>query len=322
MGTSGERPAVSHRQARVPYRWPYWWAAALAGASLCIAAPFALAIPAGATGGPPSQVVLPPGGSSAAVESTDCDAAANCTAVGHFTDANGNQQGFVDQGSGGNWLPAQQVVPPADAAGDPVVDLSALSCPTQSTCEAVGSYHDSDLLMEGLEVHLVSGNWVASAIALPASAGAPPSSPCYGPSECPTSPASTLASVSCPAPGECAAVGRVQYPGSARALIWTETGGKWSTAFEPSIPTENTTVPTQDSLASVSCPSVGNCSAVGAFGDKEQLYGLAVDESAGTWGTGTQVQPPQGASSTTSMSLTSVSCTSGGNCSATGYYGA
>jgi hypothetical protein len=74
-------------------------------------------------------------------------------------------------------------------------------------------------------------------------------------------------------------------------------------------------------LFSVSCTSAGNCGAGGGYSTGSgQQQALVVSEIHGVWGRGEEV-PGTGALNTSGdAEVTSVSCTSAGNCSAGGYY--
>src|SRR5437764_917772 len=71
---------------------------------------------------------------------------------------------------------------------------------------------------------------------------------------------------------------------------------------------------------SLSCPSAGNCSAVGTYDDSSgHTQGLLLTETAGMWAAGVEAILPANAGSNPEVGL-SVSCTSAGNCSAVGEY--
>jgi hypothetical protein len=67
-------------------------------------------------------------------------------------------------------------------------------------------------------------------------------------------------------------------------------------------------------VASVSCPSVGNCSAGGGYSGSG-TKAFVVDETNGTWGTAMELS-----GKTTDAGIDSLSCASAGNCSAGGWY--
>jgi hypothetical protein len=106
-------------------------------------------------------------------------------------------------------------------------------------------------------------------------------------------------------------------------LVLSETAGIWSAGVEASLPANATTGANQDvSLDAVSCPSPGNCSAVGNYNDSSgNGDGLLLTETGGLWATGVQATLAANAvHSNQSVSLKSVSCASPGNCSAVGTY--
>jgi cytochrome c551/c552/ferredoxin len=119
-----------------------------------------------------------------------------------------------------------------------------------------------------------------------------------------------LASVACPSAGNCVAVG--DYTVNARdgfsheeAMAATETKGAWNAGVEIGA-----------SLEDVTCTSAGNCVGVGG---KE-----VVAETRGVWGAARKLRLPAGALVTSReerhASLSSVACTSAGNCVAVGSY--
>jgi hypothetical protein len=78
-------------------------------------------------------------------------------------------------------------------------------------------------------------------------------------------------------------------------------------------------------LASVACPSIGNCVAVGRYEDAatDQPQAMVVSETNGTWGAASELTLPPGASTSRSplgAELNSVACTSAGSCVAVGNY--
>src|SRR5438067_1293390 len=72
---------------------------------------------------------------------------------------------------------------------------------------------------------------------------------------------------------------------------------------------------------SLSCPSAGNCSAVGTYADSSgHAQGLLLTETAGTWAAGVDAVLPANAGSNPDVGLNAVSCASAGNCTAVGSY--
>ena len=236
------------------------------------------------------------------LNSVSCPSAGDCAAVGDYRDSSGNQQGLLLTESSGTWTGAEAPLP-AGAGTDPYVSLSSVSCPSAGDCAAVGSYSDSDDSFQGLLLTEASGTWTATKAPLPAGASG------YG---------ASLSSVSCASAGNCVAVG--YYSDSSynqQGLLLTEALGTW-TATEAPLPAG--AGGNVASLSSVSCPSAGNCAAVGYYYDSSHnQQGLLLTEASGTW-TATEAPLPAGAGTDPYVSLSSVSCASAGNCAAVGYY--
>lgn len=126
--------------------------------------------------------------------------------------------------------------------------------------------------------------------------------------------------VSCPAPNSCTAVGG-PISGDHTPSVVTETSGSWSTAQSIPIPSGAAT----GALNAVSCPSVGNCLAVGSYqfpGEAGPTEPLVEGETAGTW---SQSAGPSLPSDTLTdpyeyATFSAVWCASPGNCEVAGTY--
>src|SRR5947209_5643317 len=134
-------------------------------------------------------------------------------------------------------------------------------------------------------------------------------------------PGVALSSVSCPAAGDCSAVGSyLDSSGNRQGLLLTESAGTWTTGVEALLPADAGSNPGGGPI-SVSCAAAGYCSAVGNYVDSSgNVQGLLLTEAAGTWATGEEATPPADALSNTTVGLDSVSCTSPSACSAVGVY--
>lgn len=109
----------------------------------------------------------------------------------------------------------------------------------------------------------------------------------------------------------------VSASGAASASVYRATGA------EAGLPANAATGSAQDvELSSISCPSAGDCSAVGSYVDNTGATDLLLlTETGGAWGAGTEaVLPANAAASQDGVGLDSVSCASAGNCSAVGSY--
>lgn len=129
-----------------------------------------------------------------------------------------------------------------------------------------------------------------------------------------------LADVSCPAVGQCVAVGydraKTATGGVYQGLAETLSDGVWTPATIPGLTSRSSPI----SLGSVSCPVVGSCVAVGFIYSASEIPTPKIERlSGGRW---YPVRPPLpgDASSHPSALLTDVNCPATGACVATGWY--
>jgi hypothetical protein len=179
-----------------------------------------------------------------------------------------------------------------------------VSCAAPGNCGAVGTYIDSSRTTQGLLLTETAGAWAAGVQAsLPANAG--------------TAQNVSLRSVSCPAAGDCSAVGiYIDSSGTTQGLLLDEIGGTWTPGVQAILPA---LAGRQAAfLTSVSCAAAGSCSAVGirAYTGGEQA--LLLTETRGVWAPGVDAILP--ANAALGVDLSSVSCASAGDCSAVGNY--
>jgi hypothetical protein len=246
-------------------------------------------VPAGVAANP--DVVL---------NSVSCGSAADCTAVGSYTDGT-EGQGLLLTQSGSSWSTAEASLP----TGGTAATVSSVSCAAAGECTAVGSY-TAGSNTQGLLLTQSSGSWGTGAEAsLPSGATG-----------------ANLASVSCVSSGECAAVGvYTDSAGNGQGLLLSKAGGTWGTGEEAGLPAGASSSNQDADADSVSCSSAGNCSAVGTyFDDADQQQGFLLTEAGGSWSAAAQLTIVSGASSNPDVSLDSVSCAAAGNCGAGGTY--
>jgi outer membrane protein OmpA-like peptidoglycan-associated protein len=242
------------------------------------------------------------------LSSVSCASAGNCTAVGRYLDSSGDAQGLLLTETTGAWATGVQATLPASVNANPNVSLSSVSCASAGNCTAVGRYLDSSGNLQGLLLTETSGSWATGVEAtLPADAGSNPNV--------------SLDSVSCAYAGNCTAVGRYEGGGAeAQGLLLSETSGSWTTGVEATLPANATSGPNV-SLNSVSCTSVGNCTAIGTDDNASSNEpGLLLTETAGSWATAVEATVPANAEEPASPSLGSVSCAPAENCTAVGGY--
>ncbi len=254
--------------------------------------------------------------------SVSCPSTGNCAAVGYYMDASGNQQGLLASESNGTWTASEADVGPLGGASQPSTTLVQVSCVSSGNCAAVGSYSDTagDILpVIETESGGTWGEGVPDMSRLPSVASA-------GTQD------ALLQSVSCPSAGNCTAVGSyvdgTANGGSIQGMLLAESNGSWAPATEAPLPGDayatggGSGTPAQSdlTLASVSCASAGNCTAVGSYDatSADNVEPLELTETGGAWATGTAVSVPSGAAANPEAWLDSVVCSSPGACVASG----
>ncbi len=242
---------------------------------------------------PPTAAIV----AMASFTGLSCTSASTCEAVGWSWDGWDQRQPIAVSESGGSWTGVAVAVPVAATNAE----LDGVSCTSAGNCTAVG--YDTDSSGDhGLVATETEGSWS------PATETAAPTGATR----------SRLSGVSCTSAGNCTAVGYDTGSSGDHGLVATETEGSWGQAIEVVPPVGFASPPANARLTSVSCPTAGNCEAVGEFFSGSSGIGsggmLAVFEQGGTWARGTQVAP--------GAQLSGVSCTSAGDCEGAGGDGA
>jgi hypothetical protein len=129
-----------------------------------------------------------------------------------------------------------------------------------------------------------------------------------------------VVSASCARGGYCAAGGYYTDRGRHRqAFIVIRTRGRWGKAVRvPGLAALNTSGSAQ--VASVSCPSAGNCAAGGSYTDINGGQGFVVNETKYHWPAAIAVPGLATLNIGENASVGSLSCGSAGNCAAGGSY--
>ncbi len=183
----------------------------------------------------------PVGSTFATLRGVSCPNTTSCIAVGGSS-TSGIDETLIEHWDGRRW--AIMPSPSPGARLGTQIDLSAVSCPTTTSCVAVGGVSTFGIGKPVIE-HWNGTYWTVM------TAADPP-----GPT------AVNLLSVSCPSPTSCVAVGSFGDPRnhiSSSPLVehWNGRGG-WS------IMTADTPAP-YTQLLGVTCPSTTSCFAVGSF---------------------------------------------------------
>jgi hypothetical protein len=245
--------------------------------------------------------------------SVSCPAMGPCAAVATYTNASSNAQAeLLTQSGAGTWT-AQDAPLPSDAAtaANESSFMDDVSCAT-GVCVAGGGYNDTSLKEHGLLERLSGGAWTATSSPEPANAGTG------------SNQTAQIFSVSCTFDG---CVGAGDYRDSAgrlRALINAIDASGAVTAAEGPQPSDAATGSSVNaSFNSVSCLSLNQCTAVGAYHNTTSSTDVAlIDSGSGTSWTNTQAPVPSNAATgaTAQSTLDAISCPVGGACEAAGNY--
>jgi hypothetical protein len=259
--------------------------------------------------------VAPPVPSTIAfLSAVACSSSTDCVAGGFYQSKADDSVGgpMVVSESDGTWSAAQPLTAPAGSAASSLADLA---CASAGNCQAVGSFQQishngaSDrVLTRPFAAAESAGSWAAEKLVQQPANSSP-------------NPDAALLGVSCPAAGQCVAVGgynatRQHKP---RPMATAQAGGSWLRAVQITLPGNASRNPhLGGSLDSVACTGAGSCVAVGSYVTRSpgRLLPMAVIESHGRWGSAHEVPLPAGPAS---GALTSVSCRSTGLCVAVGY---
>jgi hypothetical protein len=213
-----------------------------------------------------------------------------------------------------SWSAARAPLP-AEASGvsDQSAALTDVSCVDAGDCVAVGSDRATGAageVFQGLVETLSGGTWTPTALPDVST----PSKDGYV----------SLAAVSCPARGNCVAVGSVYSgAGTNTPVIETLSGGRWASVKAP-LPGD-AAAGAGANLDGVACPAVGTCVATGYYGNQAGEHDGYIDTLAnGTWTAADGPLPadaaPEQSTSGASTFLTDVACPQAGTCAASGQY--
>jgi hypothetical protein len=184
--------------------------------------------------------------------------------------------------------------------------IASVSCASAGNCGAGGGYADGSRNIQAYVVSEINGTW-QNAEEVPGTAALNQGG------------AAHVQSVSCASAGNCGAGGYYRNGGT-QAFVVNETNGTWQNAGK--VPGTGTLNKGRSAIAySVSCASVGNCSAGGYYKDGSgHKQAFVVSETKGTWRNAQEVPGTAALNTGGSAVIRSVSCASAASCSAGGYY--
>lgn len=260
----------------------------------------------GSAGGLPGLAALNSKGDGE-LNGLSCGSPGNCVATGAYLGSAGLEAYVAVQrdwhwGKAGN-IPGLSAL---NLGGD--ASARAVSCASPGNCVVGGSYLDSSGETQAFVVTLSNWHW-ASATEVPGTA----TLNAGGSAE--------LAVVSCRKAGDCSAAGSYRPNSTTTSgFVVTEKNGHWGNAIQvPGLAPLNaggSAFP-----VALSCGSAGNCAAGGSYRDAAS-HGQAflVTQSNGHWNKAAEVPGTGALNVGGSAQVTTISCSSAGNCAAGGFY--
>jgi hypothetical protein len=230
------------------------------------------------------------GTSQSGLAGVSCRAGGRCTAVGSYW-SDGSELALAERRSAGAW----SIQPVHEPTGSRNTTLESVSCPSTSTCVAVGSYVVNNPFFKSFSEVWAGAGWVL--VRLP--------SPEAGATEI------DIGSVSCASQTSCVAVGSYQNAsGIELTLVEGWNGSTWTV-----VPSPNPAGEEVSAFTSVSCPTTSSCTAVGYWASIQGIdLSLAATWDGSTW----SIQPTPGSTGQTETRLVSVSCAASNSCTAVG----
>src|SRR5215469_14796478 len=258
--------------------------------------------------GPMADPAIPHPGTLSVLFGVACASASSCWAVGGFRNAKDVEFNEAFHWGGSRWS-AAPVPSPGGSAGGDVSELEAVTCPSATSCWAVGFTQKFNLAVLNQALRWNGKKWSKTPVPSPAGSAPPDSSVLNG--------VTCNSSTSCWAVGSAAAIN-----GSERnvALHWN--GRKWSRVTTPD--PAGTAGGDLNLLSAVSCLSAADCWAVGATGTNMGHHELLRNEALHWNGRRWSLIPtpnPGGTAPDDINSLLGVACPSTTSCWAVGSFG-
>lgn len=240
------------------------------------------------------------------VAAVSCSSATYCVTGGSYTDSSGNGDGFFAYFYSGAWS-AQKAMLPGNAAANPQVSMTSITCFSSASCEADGTYRDTAGNTDGVFwAHTTFIGFTASAAPLPGNAAA--------------NPRVSMGGMSYFTDGSAVyAVGTYTASDSSqRAGIWQYGfgSGMW-TVIEGQDPPGSSSIL---SLPVVSCPSASQCEAMGTLVNTSGNQLPFVESLAGGSWTPSLLPLPADAAASQLAVAQSLSCFSSTVCVGMGNY--
>ena len=218
-------------------------------------------------------------GGIASVKSISCAGAGECVAGGFYTDGSGNPQAFLAGETNGSWGDAIEVPERRRLNAGGIAYVSSISCVAPGECAAGGTYTDGSGNEPAFLVSETNGSW-GDAVEMPGMATIVPGDGGV-----------QVDSISCGAPGDCAAGGQTVSCCDFEPFVVGETNGSWSDA---TLVPGTSSVYGYGGVNSVSCAPAGECTAGGFYVGGDALgyhtQAFAAGEMNGSWGSASRVR--------------------------------
>jgi len=245
----------------------------------------------------------------AQVSGLACHSTGNCVAVGDYQyGRSGSLQAFIAIESRGRWARAFTPRLPTNAASPSSAQLEAVTCISNGSCDAVGTYQDP------------AGNAQTMVVAKPPSGPWGQAIEIASPPNAAANPDALMTGIACTAPGSCVTVGNYSVSATQFAAMGAvEVRGAWHRATQIALP--RGAIPgTFTAIGSISCPTASQCLGVGQYPvSATQSRAMAVTESRGRFGRAVPITAvPPDSSPVPSTYLLGVSCRPSGLCLAVG----
>lgn len=257
-----------------------------------------------------SALPLPAGTklTSAKISAVTCTTPGNCTAVGDYqvttSDYSQYYWPFTVTKTAGTWGDAQPVSGVTSLGAGLTAYLAHVSCGAAGYCTAAGDFRGTDDQSHGFLVTESAGTWGTATAINDSGLG--------------TSLITEVTALSCPAAGDCTAVGTYTQAGLSTAFTMDESGGTWS---DPQ-PVPGLASDLYSNAGSVSCAAPGDCTAGGSYTNTTSSAPFLVSESGHTWASAQEVTGFPALNSAAYGDVASVSCPDATDCTAVGLYGA
>lgn len=236
-----------------------------------------------------------------------CASPGNCVAAGSYL-GNAGVAAFVAVQKNWSWGKAQNI--PGLSTLNLGQDAAALSvsCASPGNCAVGGSYLDGSDQTQAFVATMSSGHW-ATATQVP------------GTGTLNAGGSAQVSAISCRKAGNCSATGFYRINSSTRSgFVVTEVNGHWGSALQipglAPLDAGGTAFP-----VALSCGSPGNCAAGGSYRDAAgHSQAFLVTQKNGHWNKAAEVPGTGSLNAGGQAQVTTISCSSAGNCAAGGNY--